>query len=149
MATFRSALPDLYLSRLVFLDDVLFDEFDLEDGIVSRVFKMRDMGNKPFVNTTTIASFGTVPIKAEGADVTYDEIAQGYNQQYLTDTYNVDHANVFNRGFNSSYTGLDAVELFSTAHTLVGGGTEQNELTTAADLSISAYRDGQIGRGGE
>ena len=175
MATFRSALPDLYLSRLVFLDDVLFDEFDLEDGIVSRVFKMRDMGNKPFVNTTTIASFGTVPIKAEGADVTYDEIAQGYNQQYLADTYelafrtskealddeqeevvsdaaralgssmtyayNVDHANVFNRGFNSSYTGLDAVELFSTAHTLVGGGTEQNELTTAADLSVSAYRD--------
>src|SRR3972149_523387 len=161
MATFRSALPDLYLSRLVFLDDVLFDEFDLEDGIVSRVFKMRDMGNKPFVNTTTIASFGTVPIKAEGADVTYDEIAQGYNQQYLADTYelafrtskealddeqeevvsdgaralgssltyayNVDHANVFNRGFNSSYTGLDAVELFSTAHTLVGGGTVPHE----------------------
>jgi len=175
MATFRSTLPDLYLSRLAYLEDVLFDEFDLEDGVVSRIFKMRDMGNKPFVNTTTVASFGTVPIKAEGADVTYDELAQGYNQQYLADTYelafrtskealddeqeeivsdaaralgssmtyayNVDHANVFNRGFNSSYTGMDGLELFSTAHTLVGGGTEQNELTTSADLSVSSYRD--------
>src|SRR3990167_9490308 len=175
MATFRSTLPDLYLSRLAYLEDVLFDEFDLEDGVVSRIFKMRDMGNKPFVNTTTVASFGTVPIKAEGADVTYDELAQGYNQQYLADTYelafrtskealddeqeeivsdaaralgssmtyayNVDHANVYNRAFNSSYTQVDGIELMATNHTLVGGGTEQNELTTSADLSVSSYRD--------
>ena len=175
MATFRSTLPDLYLTRLAFLEDVLFDEFDLEDGVVSRIFKMRDMGNKPFVNTTTVASFGTVPIKAEGADVTYDELAMGYDQQYRADTYelafrtskealddeqeeivsdaaralgnsmayayNVDHANVFNNGFSGAFTGLDAVALFSTAHPLVGGGTEQNTLTTAADLSVSSYRD--------
>ena len=175
MATLRATLPDLYLSRLVFLDDVLFDEFDLEDGVVSRLFKMRDMGNKPFVNTTTVASFGTVPIKAEGADVTYDEMAQGFDQKYQADTYelafrtskealddeqeevvsdaaralassmtyayNTDHANVFNNGFSSSYTFADGIELFATNHTLVGGGTEQNELTTAADLSVSSFRD--------
>lgn len=175
MATFRNALPDLHLSRLAFLDDVLFDEYDLEDGVVSRIFKMRDMGTKGFVNTTTVASFGTVPIKAEGADVTYDEIAQGYDQKYQADTYelafraskeilddeqeeivsdaaralgnsmsyayNVDHANLFNRGFNSSYTFADGKELFATDHPLVGGGTEQNELTTSADLSVSSFRD--------
>lgn len=175
MATFRSALPDLYLSRLAFLEDVLFDEIDIEDGIVSQLFKMRDMGNKPFVRTTTVASFGTVPIKAEGANVTYDEMAQGYDKTYTADTYelafhtskealddeqeevvsdaaralgssmtytyNVDHANIFNRGFNASYTGPDGKVLFATDHPLVGGGTEQNTLTTQADLSVSSLRD--------
>ena len=175
MASYRSAAPDLYLSRLAFLEDVLFDEIDLEDGVVSQLFKMRDMGNKPFVRTTTMASFGTVPIKAEGADVTYDEMAQGFDTTYTADTYelafatskealddeqeevfsdaaralgasmtytyNTDHANVFNRGFNSSYTGPDGLVLFATNHTLVGGGTEQNTLTTQADLGVSSLRD--------
>ena len=170
----RSSIPDLYTERLAFLEDVLFDEYDLEDGVVSRLFKMRDL-DKAFVNTTTVASFGTVPIKAEGADVTYDELAMGYDQKYQADTYalafrtskealddeqeeiisdaaralgnsmsyayNVDHANVFNRGFNSSYTFADGKELFATDHPLIGGGTEQNELTTSADLSVSSYRD--------
>ena len=43
MATYRNTLPDLYLSRLAFLEDVLFDEYDLEDGIVSQLFKMPDI----------------------------------------------------------------------------------------------------------
>lgn len=50
-------------------------------------------------------------------------------------------ANVLNRGFNSSYTGGDGVELFSTAHTDDVGGTWSNELTTAADLSEASLED--------
>ena len=30
--------------------------------IAQQILKVRDMGNKPFVKTTTVASFGTVPI---------------------------------------------------------------------------------------
>lgn len=44
-------------------------------------------------------------------------------------------ANVLNRAFNSSYTFADGLELCSTAHLNVSGGTFANELTTAADLS--------------
>jgi len=44
-------------------------------------------------------------------------------------------ANVFNNGFNSSYTGGDAKELFATDHPFASGGTGRNELSTAADLS--------------
>lgn len=44
-------------------------------------------------------------------------------------------ANVLNRAFNSSFTGADGLELCSTAHLLAKGGTFQNELSTAADLS--------------
>src|SRR3990167_7249929 len=88
MATLRSTLPDLYLSRLAFLEQVLFDEIDIEDGIVSSIFDVRDMGNKPFVRTTTVASFGSVPVKTEGANVVYDDLAQGYDKTYTADSMN-------------------------------------------------------------
>src|SRR3990170_5468478 len=87
MATLRSAMPDLYLTRLAYVEDVLFDEIDIEDGVVSRVVRVKDMGNKPFVRTTTVASFGVVPTKAEGVDVAYDELAQGFDKTYTADTY--------------------------------------------------------------
>tara|TARA_R110000868_G_scaffold411691_1_gene707557 strand:- start:728 stop:1642 length:915 start_codon:yes stop_codon:yes gene_type:complete len=44
-------------------------------------------------------------------------------------------ANVLNRGFNSSYVGADAIELFSQVHLNTKGGTFANELATPADIS--------------
>jgi hypothetical protein len=174
MATLRTNLPDLYLSRLAFLEDVLFDEMPIEAGVFQRILKVRDMGNKPFVKTTTVASFGQVPIKAEGAAVTYEDLAQGFDSTYQADTYelafraskealddeqeevvsdaaralggsmnytyDVDHANIFNNGFTSTTGSPDGVALFSTAHPLVGGGTEQNRPTTDGDLSVAQLR---------
>src|SRR3972149_11649204 len=87
MATYRTTLPDVFLSRLAYLEDVLMDEIQIEDGVVPSVFKIRDMGNRPMVRTTTVASFGTVPIKAEGANVTYEDLAGGYDVTYQADTY--------------------------------------------------------------
>lgn len=49
-------------------------------------------------------------------------------------------ANVYNRGFNSSYVGGDSVELFSTAHTSKAGNWS-NHLTTAADMSEASLED--------
>ena len=87
MATLRTTLPSLYLNRLAFLEDVLFDEMPIEAGVFQRILKVRDMGNKPFVKTTTVASFGQVPIKAEGAAVTYEDLAAGFDTTYQADTY--------------------------------------------------------------
>lgn len=53
-------------------------------------------------------------------------------------------ANVYNRAFNSSYTGGDGKEMCATDHPNVAGGTWQNELTTAADLSESALEQAAI-----
>lgn len=53
----------------------------------------------------------------------------------LSQTKEIVGANVYNRAFNSSYTGGDGLELCSTAHLNVTGGTWANELSTAADLS--------------
>ena len=55
-----------------------------------------------------------------------------------------DAANVYNRAFNNSYTGGDGLELCSTAHTLTGGGTEQNELTNAADFTETSLEQALV-----
>ncbi len=49
-------------------------------------------------------------------------------------------ANVYNRAFNSSFTGGDGVELLSTAHVTVDGN-QSNHLTIAADLSEASLED--------
>ena len=49
-------------------------------------------------------------------------------------------ANVFNRGFNSSFTGGDGKELFATDHP-TRAGDQSNELATAADFSEASCED--------
>lgn len=53
-------------------------------------------------------------------------------------------ANIYNRAFNSSYTGADGLELCSTAHVNIAGGTWANELSTAADLSEASLEQACI-----
>jgi hypothetical protein len=53
-------------------------------------------------------------------------------------------ANVLNRAFNSAYTGGDGLELCSTSHVNVAGGTFANELATSADLSEAALEQACI-----
>ena len=53
-------------------------------------------------------------------------------------------ANVYNRAFNSSYTGGDGKEMLADDHPNVSGGTWANELTTAADLSEAALEQACI-----
>jgi len=53
-------------------------------------------------------------------------------------------ANVYNRGFNASYTGGDGVEMLSDAHVNHAGGTWSNELATSADLSEASLEQACI-----
>lgn len=52
------------------------------------------------------------------------------------ETIEVEAANIYNRAFNASYLGPDGVILCSTAHVMVGGGTQSNRLSPDADLDI-------------
>ena|SRR5947209_14936879 len=56
------------------------------------------------------------------------------------ETREVVAANVFNNGFSSSYLGPDAVALFSTAHPLIGGGTQTNKLSYASDPDVTSIQ---------
>lgn len=62
----------------------------------------------------------------------------------MRQTKEVVAANVYNRAFNSSYTGGDGKELLATDHPLFAGGTWANELSTAADLSEAALEQAHI-----
>jgi hypothetical protein len=71
-------------------------------------------------------------------DNLYDTLSARYTKalaRAMAYTKQVKGANILNNGFSSTYKGGDGVELFSTAHPLVSGGTNSNEPTTAADLN--------------
>jgi len=53
-------------------------------------------------------------------------------------------SNVYNRAFNSAYTGGDGVEMISSAHINHAGGTWSNTLATAADLSEASLEQACI-----
>ena len=71
-------------------------------------------------------------------DNLYDSLSARYTKalaRAMSYTKQVKSANVLNNGFSSTYPGGDGVELFSTVHPLVSGGTNANEPTIAADLN--------------
>ena len=71
-------------------------------------------------------------------DNLYDSLSSRYTKalaRAMAYTKQVKAAAILNNGFDSDYTGGDGVELFSTAHPLISGGTNSNEPSTAADLN--------------
>lgn len=62
----------------------------------------------------------------------------------MRQTKEVVAANIYNRAFNSSYTGGDSKEMCATDHPNWSGGTWANELTTAADLSEASLEQSCI-----
>ena len=79
-------------------------------------------------------------------DNLYDRLASRYTKalaRSMANAKQVKAANVLNRAFNSSYTGGDGTELCATDHSIVAG-TEQNELSTAADLNETSLEQALI-----
>lgn len=137
-----------------------------------------ETSSKPYEEDVQLVGTGLMPVKSQGAAVSYDTIRQGYVQRYTHLTYALGiiftyemlqdkqydlgfkqakylgfsarqtqetvAANILNRAFNSSYTFADGVELCSTAHPKVSGGTFANELATAADLSHASLEQALI-----
>ncbi len=70
-------------------------------------------------------------------------IVEGFSRELAKsaqDTREIHAASQFNEAFSATnFTGGDGIELCATNHPLVAG-TEQNELTTSADLSVTSLR---------
>ena len=56
------------------------------------------------------------------------------------ETKEVTVANVVNTGFAGTVVGPDGVGLFSTAHPLIGGGTQSNRLSYATDPDVTSIQ---------
>lgn len=80
-------------------------------------------------------------------DDQYDVVGQRKAQGLafsMRQTKEVLGANVYNRAFNSSYTGGDGVSLINSSHVNLKGGTWSNQIATAADLSEAALEQACI-----
>lgn len=73
-------------------------------------------------------------------DGQYTEVinAARRNKRAIWKTADIDAANVYNRMFNTGYTGGDDQPLGSSSHTLPSGGTFSNQFTTAFSPSRAA-----------
>lgn len=80
-------------------------------------------------------------------DDQYDVVGQRKAQGLafsMRQTKEIVAANVYNRAFNSAYTGGDGIQLVSTAHVNIKGGTWSNRIAVDADLSEAALEQACI-----
>jgi hypothetical protein len=93
--------------------------------------------------TNKAYSLGYIVTREEKADNLYSEVSMQRAASLafsMAQTRENVGANVYNRAFNSSYTGADGKELCATDHASLSGDMS-NELATAADLSEASLED--------
>jgi len=93
--------------------------------------------------TNVAYSLGYIVTREELADNLYEKVSMrraGSLAFSMAQTRENVGANVYNRAFNSSYTGGDGKELCATDHP-TASGNQSNELATAADFSEAAVED--------
>lgn len=86
---------------------------------------------------------GYIITREEDEDNKYASVQKGRTRALANsfkETKETVHSNIFNRAFNSSYTGGDGKELLALDHPITGG-TFANELSTPADLSEVSLED--------
>lgn len=94
-----------------------------------------------------VYALGFIVTKEAFDDDLYDVVAQRRAQSLafsMRQTKEIVAANVYNRAFNTSYTGGDGVALAVNNHPNFAGGTWSNILATASDLSEAALEQACI-----
>ena len=147
-AEHREEFPDLFdtdTSDKAYEEDVQVTGFGLapqksEGGSVSY-----DSESQGFVSRYTHVAYalGYIVTQEELDDNLYEVVSKRRSQALafsMRQTRENVGANIYNRAFDSNYTGGDAKELLATDHPSLAGDW-QNELTTAADLSEASLED--------
>lgn len=82
----RNQYTDLFVSRLPFLDEILFEMFDAPSLTYTDVFNIRD-SRRAYEEITGITGFDLFSVKAEGDNVEYDKLLQAYDTRFKHLTY--------------------------------------------------------------
>ena len=93
--------------------------------------------------THNVYSLGYIVTEEEQDDNLYMEVSRGRAEALAFSMYTTKEiiaSNVYNRAFNSSYTGGNGVEMISTAQ-VTDDGTQSNHIAVAADLSEASLED--------
>ena len=142
-------LFETYKSSRQFEEDVGVSGFGLAVVKPEGAAITYDSERQAFINryTHVVYALGFIITREIMEDDQYDIVGQrkaqglAYSMRQTKETV---AANVYNRAFNSSYTGGDGKELLATSHPNFAGGTWANELMTAADLSEAALEQACI-----
>lgn len=142
-------LFDKYTSKRHFEEDVGTSGFGLAVVKPEGDAITYDTERQAFITryTHVVYALGFVVTREMFEDDLYDVVGQKKAKALafsMRQTKETVAANVYNRAFNSSYTGGDGKELLATDHPNFSGGTWANELATAADLSEAALEQACI-----
>lgn len=142
-------LFDSYKSRMHHEEDLQVTGFGLPSVKPEGQGFTYDSERQGFVTryTHTVYANGFIVTQEAMDDDLYDVVAAKGAKSLafsMRQGKEINAANIYNRGFNSSYTGGDSKELLATDHPNITGGTWSNELTNAADLSEAALEQACI-----
>lgn len=149
---FKTEYTDLFTthsSRRAWEEDVGFSGFGLLQIKGEGAGINYDTARQGFVNryTHVVYALGFTITKEMVDDDQYDTIGQSRANALafsVRQTKETLGANVYNRAFNSSYTGGDGQPLGSASHPNIAGGTWSNIPAVAADVSESAFEQAVI-----
>jgi phage major head subunit gpT-like protein len=94
----RQHYSDQFVSRLAFLDELMFENFDAPSLTYDKVFNVRD-SSRAYEEITGITGFSQFAEKAEGAKLEYDRLMQGYDKRFKHKTYA--------KGYEISFEAMD------------------------------------------
>jgi hypothetical protein len=142
-------LFDKFTSSKAFEEDVGISSFGLAVQKSEGAPISYDSEKQAFTTRYQHAVFalGFIITREMMEDDQYDVVGQRKAQGLafsMRQTKEVIGANVYNRAFNSSYTGGDGQSLISSSHANIKGGTWSNQIATASDLSEAALEQACI-----
>lgn len=94
----RDRYTDLFVDRLAFLDEIMFERFDAPSLTYPQSFNVRT-SNRAYEEITGITGFGTFPQKTEADAIEYDTLLQAYDKRFV-------HL-AFAKGFQISMEAMD------------------------------------------
>lgn len=138
-------LFDLKTSNKNFEEDVEHTSFGLApikpEGQATAYDQHQQGFTKRYIHVAY--SLGYIVTREELADNLYEKVSMARAQSLAFSANQTREnlgANVYNRAFDSNYTGGDGKELCATDHPTLGDD-QSNELSTAADLSEASLED--------
>ncbi|HET8686208.1 MAG TPA: Mu-like prophage major head subunit gpT family protein [Methanosarcina sp.] len=142
-------LFDSFTSRKQFEEDVGISSFGLavQKGEGSAI--TYDSERQGFITryNHTVFGLGFIITREMYEDDQYDVVGQRKAQGLafsMRQTKEINAANVYNRAFDSNYTGGDGVQMIASNHPNFAGGTWSNVISTAADLSEASLEQACI-----
>lgn len=142
-------LVDTFTSRQAFEEDVGISSFGLAVVKPEGSGISYDAEKQGFITRYqhVVYALGFIVTREIMDDDLYDVVGQRKAQGLafsMRQTKEIVVANMYNRAFNSSYTGGDGVSLINASHPTIAGGTFSNQIGTAADLSEAALEQACI-----